>query len=158
MKQSLITKEAADALNKLAYLEMFNSYLYKSLAIKCQMVGLFGAEKFFKSESADEITHYQDVVDFANTRGVQIELENIDAPPSAPETLPDMLDAAYKQEVFTEKAYKQFIKDHGDDPVCMQFGLEVLEHQYQSVGEYADLIVRTALTKEIILIDQELGK
>ena len=158
MKTLLITKEAKAALDDLANLEQFNSYLYKNLAIVCQTIGLFGSEKFFLSESAEEITHYQDVVNFVNTRGGAVTLKPIEPFTEEFKDLGEMLKAAYDQEVYTENAYKKLIKEHGDDPVITQFGLEVLEHQYESVGEYGDLIARYALVKDnVIIFDAELG-
>lgn len=158
MKTLLITKEAKAALDDLANLEQFNSYLYKHVAIACQMMGLFGAEKFFLSESADEITHYQDVVNFVNTRGGAVTLKAIEPFTEEFKDIGEMLKAAYDQEVYTENAYKKLVKEHGEDAVIMQFGLKVLKHQYKSVGEYGDLIARYELVKDnVIVFDAELG-
>lgn len=158
MKTLLISKEAKQSLDDLANLEQFNSYLYKHLSILCQAMGLFGAEKFFLKESSEEQTHYQDVVNFANTRGAAITLQVVQPIDEKYDGIDKMLKAAYEQEVYTENAYKKLVNEHGKDPVVFQFGMEVLEHQYQSVGEYADLLARYDIAKNnLIIFDQELG-
>ena len=163
MKNLLINEAIKKSLDDLAKLEMFNSYLYHQLSATCQAYGFFGASKKYNAEALEEVKHYQDVVDFINQRGGLVEAQPISIPVFAYETLGDTLRSAYDQEVLTENAYKELgslalsVSDH----VTYQFVHEVLEHQAESVGEYADLIARYELTQgdpsAILLIDQELG-
>lgn len=163
MKTLLINEAIKKSLDDLAKLELFNSYLYHQLSATCQALGYFGASKKYNAEALDEITHYQAVVDFINQRGGLVAPQPISTPVFEYNTLGDTLNSAYDQEVLTENAYKELgslalsVGDH----TTYQFVHEVLEHQSESVGEYADLIARYNLTQNdpsaILLIDQELG-
>jgi len=163
MKTLLISEAVKSSLDDLAKLELFNSYLYHQLSAHSQVYGYFGASKKFNAEAIEEVKHYQDVVDFINQRGGLVTAQPISMPMLTCTNLGEMLISAYEQEVLTENAYKQLgslalsLSDHN----TYQFVHEVLEHQGESVGEYADLIARYSLTNgdacAILLIDQELG-
>jgi ferritin len=127
------------------------------------MMGYFGAQKHFLKESSDEITHYQNVVDFLNDGGVLLDLGQVDAPTDKFTDLGAVLEAAYQQEVYTEKQYTALAsKAMEEDHVVYMFALKVLKHQRKSVGEYGDLIARYNLVKDdscgILIIDKELGE
>jgi ferritin len=162
MKKEFISKSLKGALFNLADLELYNSHLYKYVANWCQMMGYFGAQKHFLKESAEEIEHYQHVVDFLNDGGVLLDLGQVDAPTEKFTNLETVLMAAYEQEIYTEKQYAALAaKAMQEDHVVYEFALRVLKHQRKSVGEYGDLIARYTLVKDdacgILIIDKELG-
>lgn len=162
MKKELISKPLKMALDELAQLELYNSHLYKHLANVCQKMGYFGAQKHFLKESAEEVEHYQKVVDFINDGGLLVDIGSVDAVSVTAETLGDLLEAAYNQEVVTEDKYSELASMcMGDDHVVYDFAIHVLQHQRKSVGEYGDLIARYETVKDntsgILTIDKELG-
>jgi ferritin len=163
MKKQLIDKKLKSELDSLADLELYNSHLYKYVANWCQMMGYFGAQKHFLKEASEEITHYQNVVDFLNDGGCLLNLGQVDAPTDKFTNLGDVLMAAYQQEVYTENAYKTLAQNSmSDDHIVYNFALKVLKHQRKSVGEYGDLIARYELVKNdtcgVLIIDKELGE
>lgn len=161
MKRTLISTKAIDALNKAANTELANHIFYQSAANFCQENGYFGAEKFFRSESMEEHKHYLDVVNFMNSRGCCTKIAAIQAPGEEFAGLMDVLKKAFDSEVETEDLYKELANEYGDDAVVLKFALDVLEHQYQSTGEYADLIARLEIIKDdpcgLLIFDKELG-
>ncbi len=162
MKKELLSKQFKGMLDDLAELEMYNSYLYRHIANWCQKMGYFGAQKHFLKEAAEEIEHYQKVVDFVNDGGMLITLGSIDAPSDDFKTLGDVLEAAYTQEVYTEKEYSRLaVRSQTEDHVVYDFAIHVLQHQRKAVGEYGDLIARYERVKDnssgILTIDKELG-
>lgn len=125
-------------------------------------MGYFGAQKHFLAESAEEIEHYQKVVDFLNDAGVIVDFGPIEAIDVTGETLGDLLVAAYNQEVLTEDEYSNLANMcMGEDHVVYDFAIHVLQHQRKSVGEYGDLIARYETVKDntsgVLTIDKELG-
>lgn len=162
MKKELISKPLKSALDELAQLELYNSHLYKHLANVCQKMGYFGAQKHFLKESAEEVEHYQKVVDFINDGGLLVDIGSVDAVSVTAKTLGDLLEAAYNQEVVTEDKYSELASMcMGDDHVVYDFAIHVLQHQRKSVGEYGDLLARYETVKDntsgILTIDKELG-
>jgi ferritin len=162
MKKELISKKLKSALDELAQLELYNSHLYKHLANVCQKMGYFGAQKHFLKESAEEVEHYQKVVDFINDGGLLADIGSIESVNITAKTLGDLLEAAYNQEVVTEDKYSELASMcMGDDHVVYDFAIHVLQHQRKSVGEYGDLIARYETVKDntsgILTIDKELG-
>ena len=148
-------------LDNLAELELYNSHLYRHLANWCQMMGYFGAQKYYLKESEEEVEHYQKVVDYLNDAGGLVTLGSIDAPADDFKTLYDTLVAAYNQEVYTENEYSKLASACKDDHVLYDFAIHILQHQRKAVGEYGDLISRYERVKDnssgILTIDKELG-
>lgn len=125
-------------------------------------MGYFGAQKHFLNEAAEEVEHYQKVVDFVNDGGMLVNFGSIDAIDVTGETLGELLEAAYNQEVLTEDEYTALANMClGDDHVVYDFAIHVLQHQRKSVGEYGDLLARYERVKDnssgILTIDKELG-
>ena len=55
--KSLLSSSDKELLNEAAEHELYASNYYKYVAACMQRAGLFGAQKFFEKESADEIEH-----------------------------------------------------------------------------------------------------
>ena len=65
-------------LNEAVGHELYASNFYKYAASCCQKQGLFGAQKFFENESADELKHYYKLRDFFNDRGDEADMPQVD--------------------------------------------------------------------------------
>ena len=64
--KSLLSGKMRKGLQDALYVELYQSNLWKSLANQLQKLGLFGTQKYFLAESAEELTHYQMIVEFMN--------------------------------------------------------------------------------------------
>lgn len=139
--------------------ELFASHLYKHVANQLQRLGYFGAQKFFLSESSDELEHYQRHVDYINDRGGVAAVPALADAVDTVASLRDALELAYDTELALQDSYAQWFGQV--DVITQQHLLQFLEIQRKSVGEYGDLIARLDLVEGdacgVLLIDQEMG-
>lgn len=149
---------------KMAEEEMYAHYLYLHIANNLQASGHFGAQKFFESESATELTHYLKIRDFVNDMGSV--LKSIRAYQIAEEIpgIEEALTLFYTTELDLlrayHEAYKQLDSDTNEDCISEPLMLEFIRIQTKGVGEAGDLLKRFEIAKasgEILLFDQELA-
>ena len=162
MLKSLLSHATSQVLEDAIYSELYASHLYKHVANQCQRLGFFGAAKFFRAESADELEHYQKWVDYLNDRGSVAKLPELPAITESVTDLGSALMAGYNAEVSLGKNYAAWYSAvHPSDPTTAAYMLQFLDIQRASVGEYGDLLARYELTKgnsaAVLLLDQELG-
>ena len=159
----MLTKKMLSILNDAIHSELFASHLYKHVANQLQRLGYFGAQKFFLSESSDELGHYQKIVDYINDRGLVATVPQIEMQDEKVTSLRDALTIGFDTEKALSEDYSEWFKQaFAEDVVTAQFFLQFIEHQRKSLGEYGDLIARLdragANEAAILLIDQELGE
>lgn len=159
----MLTKTMLKNLNDAIHSELFASNLYKHVANQLQRLGYFGAQKFFLSESSDELGHYQKIVDYINDRGLVATVPQIEMQDEKVTSLRDALAIGFETEKTLSEDYSEWFKQaFAEDVVTAQFFLQFIEHQRKSVGEYGDLLARLdragANEAAILLIDQELGE
>ena len=161
MKTSLLSASDKKKLNQAVEHELYASNFYKYAASCCQKYGLFGAQKYFEKESADELEHYYKLRDFFNDRGDEADMPQIDAVDFKEGIdLIGILDAAYELEKDLGEFYNEFYFATKDATVQVQLH-NFVEFQTKAVGEYGDLIARLSLVSEcpggLLIFDQELG-
>jgi len=159
----MLTKTMLKNLNDAIHSELFASNLYKHVANQLQRLGYFGAQKFFLSESSNELGHYQKIVDYINDRGLVATVPQIEMQEEKVTSLRDALAIGFDTEKTLSEDYSEWFKQaFAEDVVTAQFFLQFIEHQRKSVGEYGDLLARLdragANEAAILLIDQELGE
>lgn len=159
----MLNKTMLKNLNDAIHSELFASNLYKHVANQLQRLGYFGAQKFFLSESSDELGHYQKIVDYINDRGLVATVPQIEMQEEKVTSLRDALAIGFETEKTLSEDYSEWFKQaFAEDVVTAQFFLQFIEHQRKSVGEYGDLLARLdragANEAAILLIDQELGE
>ena len=158
----MISQELKNALDDAVHSELYASNLYKHVANQLQRLGWFGGQKFFANESADELTHYQKIVDFQNDVGTVAKVPMIESMTDSIADLVSAVELGYETEVELYNDYKRWYGMAAtNDPVVAQFLLQFLEIQRTSVGEYGDLLARLKLVEGdragLLLIDQEMG-
>lgn len=163
MLKYLLSSVAERHLLEAVHEELYASNLYKHISNQCQRLGLFGAAKFFKNESKEELKHYQLLADYINDRGGVAEIPEIMRANADVRGLEDALKASYEAECNLERKYAEWYSTlHPVDPVTAQFLLQFLEIQRRSVGEIGDLLSRLKLIEgdraAILLMDKELGE
>lgn len=159
----MLTKKMLSILNDAIHSELFASHLYKHVANQLQRLGYFGAQKFFLSESSDELGHYQKIVDYINDRGLVATVPQIEMQDEKVTSLRDALTIGFETEKTLSEDYAEWFKQAmAEDVVTAQFLLQYIEHQRKSIGEYGDLIARLdragANEAALLLIDKELGE
>lgn len=160
-KISLLSSPDLKSLQQAVEHELYASNFYKYAASCCQKQGLFGAQKFFEAESADEISHYYKLRDFLNDKGEEADMPQIDEVDFKEGIdLMGILEAAFDLEKDLGEFYGKFYFDTKDAAVQVQLH-KFVKIQTKAVGEYMDLIARLSLIGDcpsgLLLIDQELG-
>lgn len=161
MKTSLLSASDKKKLNQAVEHELFASNFYKYAASCCQKYGLFGAQKFFEKESADELTHYYKLRDFFNDRGDEADMPQVDAVDFKEGIdLMGILQSAYELEKDLGEFYNDFYFSTKDATVQTRIQ-KFVKIQTKAIGEYGDLIARLSLVVEcpggLLIFDQELG-
>lgn len=103
--ESLLKKPVLEGLNQAIGNELYAHTLCLNLANQMQGIGYFGVQKYFLSESADELTHYQKIVDFINDRGSIAKVPSIVAQPDMPTSIKEAFIISLEAEVDLEKFY-----------------------------------------------------
>jgi ferritin len=156
--ESLLTDKEIQELNKFGKLELTASHVYLHLANRMKSLGYFGAEKFFNDESDDERTHYRKHEDFANKMNSEISVETIDTVTSDITNIKEALEYSFQME---KDLMLEYEKSASNTELSLKVRLllqEFTEIQVDAVGEYGDLLNRLALSDNMLLFDQELGK
>jgi len=160
--KSLLSDKIKDLLQKSIESELYASNLYKHLSNQMQRLGFFGMQKYFLDESADELTHYQKIVDFINDNGDVAMMPKVDAVKDKIGSIGDALQVAYETELDLLNQYKNFYSQCLVEDVTVAIFLEqYITIQINSVGEFGDLIAtynQAEATGEILLFDKEINE
>jgi ferritin len=160
--KSLLSANMKKWLQKSIESELYASNFYKHLANQLQRLGYFGSQAFYLNESADELKHYQIIVEFMNDMGDVAEIPKVDAIKDKLTSIGDSLELAYEIEFDLYEQYKEFYKIAEDEDCTVgQFLLQFIEIQRLAIGEYGDLISKYKVaeqTKEILFFDKAMGK
>jgi ferritin len=159
--KSLLSKEDKKKLDLSAQQELTAQNMYRYLHNCMQSKGYFGAADFFKKEAKDEGKHYDEIVEFVNSRGDETEVLAIPAQDLEGDGIKDAFGHAFDAEVSLGEFYEDFYNATNDITV-KQFLLSFIERQRVSVGEYFDLLstLERCGNNEaaILLFDQSLLK
>jgi ferritin len=160
--QSLLKPQVKELLNKSIASELYASNLYKYLANQMQRLGLFGCQKYFLKESAEELTHYQEIVDYINDLGDIADMPQVDAISDMINGIGTALNLAYETEKVLLYQYVEIyeqVEDEMEDCITAQFLLKFIKIQRKAVGEYGDLISRLERNPtDVFMFDDYLGE
>ena len=159
--KSMLNAEMKKGLQQSIYWELYQSNLWKSLANQLQRLGLFGSQKYFLAESAEELTHYKIIVEFMNDMGDCADLPKIEAIEDKVKNIGDALEIGYETETDVYNHYKDFAKDAlKEDLAVYNFLQQFIDIQVKAVGAYGDLLAKYKIaeeTKEILEFDQHIS-
>lgn len=162
LAKDLLSSEVKKWLQKSLESELYASRLYQHIANNLQRLGYFGGQKHYLSESADELKHYQILVDFYNDMGSVAPTPKVDAITDSVMSLSDAISLQYEAELDLLKQYEEFY-DMVEEKDCItaQFLLQFIEIQRKSVGDAGDLLAVCKIAtdnKELLFFDKQLGK
>ena len=142
-------------------LELYQANLWKSFANQMQRLGYFGTQKYFLAESAEELTHYQMLVEFMNDMGDCADLPKIDAVTDKVLNIGEALELGYEMEMEVLNHYKKFYNEADEEDCAVGIFLQqFVTIQVQAVGHYGDLLAKYKVaetTKEILEFDQHIA-
>lgn len=159
--KSLLKADIKKWLIKSGQSELYAHNLYIHLANQLQRLGFFGTQKYFESESADELKHFYKIRDFVNNMGDVLDVPAIEACADKITSIGDALQVFYDTELDLLEQYKEFYEyaEKNKDCVTSQFLLQFLQIQQESVGESADLLQKyrqASIGKEFIEFDKQI--
>lgn len=141
--KSLLSASLKKGIQEALQMELYQSNLWKHIANNLQRLGFFGGQKYFLKESAEELTHYQIIVDFMNDMGDCAKMPQIDAVTDEITSIGDALQVGYEMELEVYNMYKKlYEKAEDEDCTVGQFLLQFIELQRRAVGQYGDLFSR----------------
>jgi len=156
--EKLLTDVEQKELNKFGKLELTASQVYLHLANKMRTLGYFGAEKFYLKESEAERKHYIKLSKFASNLGCELSTEAVIAVQCDCTDIKGTLEMAYQMEKDLLMEYEKSAKNSELSLKVVLLLQDFTTHQVRAVGEFGDLLTRLALTDNMLLFDQELGK
>jgi len=161
MVKSLLSANMKKGLQEALQVELYQSNLWKHLANHLQRLGFFGSQKYFLAESAEELTHYQKIVEFMNDMGDVADVPAIEAIKDKIETIGDALEIAYETELDVYNQYKDLYKTAEEEDCAVAIFLqEFVLIQVKAVGAYGDLLAKYKVaeaTKEILEFDEHIN-
>ena len=161
MLKSLLSSSMRKGLQDSIELELYQANLWKSFANQLQRLGYFGSQKYFLAESAEELTHYQIIVEFMNDMGDCADLPKIDAIKDKVSNIGDALELGYEMELEVLNHYKKFYQQAEDEDCAVGIFLQqFVTIQVQAVGHYGDLLAKYKIaeaTKELLEFDQHIA-
>jgi ferritin len=156
--EKLLTDIEQKELNKFGKLELTASQVYLHLSNRMKTLSYFGAEKFFLEESKAERKHYLQIEKFANDLGCELSVEALDAVECNCTDIKSALQMAYDMEKELLNSYETSARKSDLTLKVVLLLQDFTTHQVEAVGEFGDLLARLALTDNMLLFDQELGK
>jgi ferritin len=161
MVKSLLSANMKKGLQDALQVELYQSNLWKHLANHLQRLGFFGSQKYFLAESAEELTHYQIIVEFMNDMGDVADVPAIEAIKDKIETIGDALEIGYETELDVLNQYKDLYKmAEEEDCAVAVFLQQFITIQVKAVGQYGDFLAKYKVaeaTKEILEFDQHIN-
>lgn len=164
MSMTLLKPEVKKLLNEAIENELYASRLYMNIANQLQAAGYFGGQKHFLAEAADELTHYQKLVDYVNDRGSVADVAMTAKQADKVSNLMEAFENSLQAETDLEKFYVDFYEkaeDEMEDCVTAQFLLQFIEIQRKAIGEVKDIISTLMIAKDnsaaLLIIDAKLG-
>jgi ferritin len=161
MLKSLLSPSMKKGLQASIEFELYQANLWKSFANQMQRLGYFGTQKYFLAESAEELTHYQIIVEFMNDMGDCADLPKIDAITDKVSNIGEALELGYEMEMEVLNHYKKFYHEADEEDCAVGIFLQqFVTIQVQAVGHYGDLLAKYKVaetTKEILEFDEHIA-
>jgi ferritin len=145
-----LPSDIATLLNQRLNDEYTAHYFYRQVVNYCENVGFLKAAEYFKSESADELTHAEGLQKYLTDWNVQPALMAVDSPAKV-SGLVDAIEKAYKMEYDLYEAYEEISMDifNKKDLCTFDFLQQYRTIQRLAVAEYSTFL------NQLETIDQE---
>ncbi len=158
MLSQKMEKELNDQINR----EMYSAYLYMSMSIHAQTLGLKGFANWFMVQYHEEMAHAMKIYDHIHTRGGKVELKTIDAPPADFSSALDMFEKTLKHEQFVTSCIYALMdtaiseKDHASQIFLQWFVSEQVEEEENDTDMIAQLKLVNENAQALLMLDREI--
>lgn len=160
-------EECEAFINKQINMELYASYVYLSMSYYFARddVALHGFAKYFKKNSDEERDHAQKFMEYQNSRGGRIVLQDVAKPSSNEWGLAmDAIKAALDLEKTVNKSLldmHEVSSKHSDPHLCDFLETHFLGEQVEAIKELSDWITKMARAGDQLglhIIDKEIGE
>ena len=160
----MLSDKMQDALNGQLNAEMYSAYLYLSMNAYFKSINLDGFANWMYYQAQEELTHSMKFYDFINQRGGNVNLLQIDAPPTAWDSPLAVFEATLEHERKVTGLINDLVElalaehDHATNIFLQWFVSEQVEEEESVGGVLEQLKLMGEAKGGLFMIDRELAK
>jgi ferritin len=160
----MLTEKMQKALNGQLNAELYSSYLYLSMNAYFKSVNLDGFANWMHYQAQEELEHSMKFYDFILQRGGQVQLQQIEAPPTEWSSPLAVFEATLKHEQKVTGLINDLVdvaheeRDHATDIFLQWFVSEQVEEEENVGGVLEQLKLMGDAQGGLFMIDRELAK
>ena len=158
--ESLISKQAIQALETRIQREEFSSRLYEDMSLWFEDKGYINLAKLYKKYSGEELTHASWSKDFLLSYKIKPCLKALGSPESEYKSCKDILDATLSHEAAITKECEILATDalKRGEITLYTLGLKYCAEQVEELSKAYNLLDICSLTDSDLLFDQYVGE
>ena len=159
----MLSKKMETALNKHINKEMHSAYLYMGMSSYSTTIGLKGFATWFMVQYHEEMMHAMKIYEYLASRGNQVVLTEIEAPPKSFKSPLDLFEKTLKHEQFMTSNINKLMdlaiadKDHATQIFMQWFVTEQVEEEENDNDIIAKLKLIGKDPNGLFTMDKELG-
>lgn len=156
-------KTMIDALNEQIKNEFYSAYLYLAMSAYFSDLGLPGFANWMRIQAKEEVTHATKMYDYVLSRGGQVVLKAIDAPPTAWKSVLQVMEAALAHEKSVTKCFNELAdlaireKDHAGSNFLVWYINEQVEEEQTLTDIVSALKLIKGEGQGLLMMDREFG-
>lgn len=160
----MLKSEIADILNRQINEELFSSYLYLAMSMRCKSLNFDGASKWFMVQAKEELTHSEKIWNYLSMHGADVVLTSISTPEASQNTLLELFEATLEHEKHITSCIHSIIqktREHADfatESFMQWFLNEQVEEEANDTDIIASLKLIGSEGSALYLYDKELGQ
>jgi len=158
----MISKTMEAELNGQVTKEIYSAFLYMSMSIQSESLGLKGFANWFMVQYHEEMSHAMKIYDHIQSRSGRVVLEAIDKPPHEFDSALDMFRKTLKHEQFVTQCFNNLMdiaiaeKDHASQIFLQWFITEQVEEEENDNDMIAQLELAGDNPQALMMLDREL--
>lgn len=159
----MISEKMTRALNEQVNREMYSAYLYMSMSAHCSQAGLKGFANWFMVQYHEEMLHAMKLYEYLQRQGARVDLDAIQAPPTAFESPMDMFTQTLAHEQFITRSINDLMelamaeKDHASQIFLEWYVTEQVEEEENDNDIIAQLKLIGDNPQGLMMLDRELA-
>lgn len=160
----MLSPEVIEKINQQIGLEFYSAYLYLQFSVEFEKQSLFGFQKWYSVQAAEEVTHAQKFIKYLQDNDADVILPAIKKPDADLSDNGKILQAAFNHELFITKSINdiQVLAGSKDDFRTVHFLDWFHDEQTEDEKNASNLLKQYGMfgneTKGLVVLDEELGQ
>ncbi len=158
----LLSKKLSEAFNAQVNAEMWSSNLYLSMAVYFKKEGLNGFAHWMEKQSAEELEHAYDMINFCIDRGGDITIGQINVVPTAWGSTTEVFEHVYKHETYVSELIDKmvYLAEEEKDNAAKDFLYKYVREQVEEETSAKEIVEQLKRYGEchIGILDSKLAK